>query len=161
MSPKEYNQCVDLYSDRLFRFILSNLKDEEEARDVVQNAFEVMWKNCPKVEFTKARSYLFTVGYHDMIDGIRKRKRIERLQPRHNNIPSGHFTYTGAKEIIEQYLEQLPDIQKSVLLLRDYEGYDYKEIGNITGLNESQVKVYIFRARQSLKELIVRTENVI
>jgi RNA polymerase sigma-70 factor (ECF subfamily) len=58
-------------------------------------------------------------------------------------------------------LELLPEIQKSVLLLRDYEGYDYSEIGTITGLNESQVKVYIFRARTFLKNYIGKQEVVI
>jgi RNA polymerase sigma-70 factor (ECF subfamily) len=48
-----------------------------------------------------------------------------------------------------------------VLLLRDYEGYDYAEIGQITGLNESQVKVYIFRARTFLKNYIGKIEAVI
>ena len=69
--------------------------------------------------------------------------------------------YTGTKELIDHHLDQLPEIQKSVLLLRDFEGYDYNEIGKITKLNESQVKVYIFRARKSLKEFIVKTENLI
>jgi RNA polymerase sigma-70 factor (ECF subfamily) len=45
--------------------------------------------------------------------------------------------------------------------LRDYEGYSYEEIGKITGLNESQVKVYIYRARLNLKEYIGSLENVV
>jgi RNA polymerase sigma-70 factor (ECF subfamily) len=48
-----------------------------------------------------------------------------------------------------------------VLLLRDYEGYNYEQIGEITGLNESQVKVYIYRARIAMKEYLVSLENVI
>ena len=58
-------------------------------------------------------------------------------------------------------LQQLPDIQKSVILLRDYEGYSYKEIGDITNLSEAQVKVYIYRARLFLKKYIVSPEYVI
>jgi RNA polymerase sigma-70 factor (ECF subfamily) len=57
-------------------------------------------------------------------------------------------------EVLEEALNRLPAIQKQVILLRDYEGYDYKEIGKITDLTESQVKVYIFRARKSLKAYI-------
>jgi RNA polymerase sigma-70 factor (ECF subfamily) len=45
--------------------------------------------------------------------------------------------------------------------LRDYEGYSYEEIGEITGLNESQVKVYIYRARLALKQYIGSLENVL
>lgn len=162
MNPAEYNRCVDLYSDAVFRFIYSNRKDEDEARDAVQDAFETMWRNVEKVEFAKAKSYLFSVAYHDMIDNIRKRKRIVELQEKHEYIPTSHQgVYTGAKQLVEQGLERLTDIQKQVLMLRDYEGYDYREIGNITGLNESQVKVYIFRARKTLKDFIVKTENVL
>jgi RNA polymerase sigma-70 factor (ECF subfamily) len=46
-------------------------------------------------------------------------------------------------------------------LLRDYEGYSYDEIGEITGLNESQVKVYIYRARISLKNYLVKMEYIV
>ncbi|HZG01151.1 MAG TPA: RNA polymerase sigma factor [Chitinophagales bacterium] len=162
MNPAEYNRCVDLYSDAVFRFIYSNRKDEDEARDAVQDAFETLWRNVEKVELAKAKSYLFSVAYHDMIDNIRKQKRIEQLQEKHEYIPANRTEhYTGAKQLVEQGLERLPEIQKQVLMLRDYEGYDYKEIGNITGLNESQVKVYIFRARKTLKDFIGKTENVL
>jgi RNA polymerase sigma factor (sigma-70 family) len=56
---------------------------------------------------------------------------------------------------------KLPDMQKTVLLLRDYEGYDYAEIGKITNLSESQVKVYIFRARKEMKKYLVSIDLII
>jgi RNA polymerase sigma-70 factor (ECF subfamily) len=64
-------------------------------------------------------------------------------------------------DVLNEALEQLPTIQKSVIMLRDYEGYSYEEIEEITGLNESQVKVYIYRARVALKEYIGKIENVL
>jgi RNA polymerase sigma factor (sigma-70 family) len=65
------------------------------------------------------------------------------------------------KAILNTALAQLPDIQRTVILLRDYEGYNYDEIGTITGLNESQVKVYIYRARVFLKSYLVDLDRVI
>ena len=62
---------------------------------------------------------------------------------------------------LEKALNKLPEIQKSVVLLRDYEGYSYEEIGEICGLKESQVKVYIFRARTFLKNYIGSIEKVV
>jgi RNA polymerase sigma-70 factor (ECF subfamily) len=62
------------------------------------------------------------------------------------------------KELIAMALEQLPDLQRQLILLRDLEGYDYCEISEITGLNMSQVKVYLFRARKSLKDTITTME---
>jgi len=65
------------------------------------------------------------------------------------------------QQVLNEALEKLPAIQKTVLLLRDYEGYNYAEIAEITDLTESQVKVYIFRARKGLKEYIKRLDLVI
>ena len=61
------------------------------------------------------------------------------------------------KELIDKSLDQLPELQKSIILLRDLEGYDYKEIGEILDLSESQVKVYLFRGRQKIKETLKNT----
>ena len=69
--------------------------------------------------------------------------------------------YSDLKEILDEAVEKLPEIQRSVLLLRDYEGYSYEEIGQITGLNESQVKVYIYRARIFMKNYLVSMDKVI
>ena len=64
-------------------------------------------------------------------------------------------------ESLEKALTQISEIQRTVILLRDYEGYSYAEIGEITGLNESQVKVNIFRGRQALKDIIGNPHNLI
>lgn len=161
MNLKEYNECVHAYSDAVYRFIYSNLKDRDDAADIVQSAFEVLWINLEKVEMDKAKSYLFTVAYRDMIDFIRKHKRKLPLDHIHENISSTMRPFTDAVSIVQHYLQALPEVQRHVLMLRDYEGYNYREIGEITGLSESQVKVYIFRARTTLKNLIVKKENVI
>src|SRR5436190_12575895 len=79
MTTSEYNNCVDEHADGLYRFILKNMKDEEEARDVVQDSFEKMWKNLLNIDGSKAKSYLFTTGYHTMIDRIRKKNRTSKL----------------------------------------------------------------------------------
>src|ERR1700754_5292538 len=77
MTEKEYNECVTLYADNVYRFILKNLRQEEDARDVVQTAFEKLWKNRQGVDAEKSKSYLFTIAYHQMIDHIRKTKRVQ------------------------------------------------------------------------------------
>src|SRR5437764_5793 len=79
MITSDYNTCVDDHADGLYRFILKNIKDEEEARDIVQDAFEKMWRNVENVEGKKAKSYLFTTAYHTMIDRIRRKKQKAEL----------------------------------------------------------------------------------
>jgi RNA polymerase sigma-70 factor (ECF subfamily) len=161
MTTSEYNKCVDEHADGLYRFILKNIKDEEEARDVVQDSFEKMWRNKDNVEGSKAKSYLFTTGYHTMIDRIRKQKHVSSYTEVNEESLFHTRQYTDLKEILNNAINLLPDTQKAVILLRDYEGYSYEEIGKITGLNESQVKVYIYRARLFLKEYIGSPEKVI
>jgi len=161
MTVSEYNQCVDLHSDGVYRFILKNIRDEEAAQDIVQDAFEKMWSKFREISAGSAKSYLFTTAYHRMIDYTRKEKKMERMSEgfERSGETAGH--YSDLKEILDEALDRLPELQKSLILLRDYEGYNYEEIGKITGLNESQVKVYIFRARTALKNYLVSIENLV
>lgn len=161
MTTAEYNACVDEHSDNVYRFILKNIKDEDKAKDIVQESFTKMWIKVEDIDYKKSRSYLFSTAYHTMIDMIRKDKKQGEMDEKSFN---EHFTerqYSDASEILSKAVEKLPEIQKNVLLLRDYEGYSYEEIGEITNLNESQVKVYIFRARKFLKNYIGSLDKVI
>ena len=65
------------------------------------------------------------------------------------------------KKALEAALARLSETQRSLVLLKDYEGYSYEEIGQIMGLSESQVKVYLHRARIQLKSYLVKIENLI
>jgi RNA polymerase sigma-70 factor (ECF subfamily) len=120
-----------------------------------------MWIKRKDIDFTKSKSYLFTTAYHTMIDYIRKNERITSLEGNEHYLSPTFDNYSDLKEVLDLALQQLPEIQRSVLLLRDYEGYSYKEIGDITSLTESQVKVYIYRARLALKKYIVTPDYVI
>ncbi len=161
MTVDEYNKSVDLYADGIFRFIVKNIKDEEKAKDVVQDTYEKLWMKIKDVSGEKVKSYLFTSAYHGMIDMIRRDKKQTRFEDINFNQHYTTETYSDAKEIVDRAAEKLPEIQRSVLMLRDYEGYSYKEIADITGLNESQVKVYIYRARVYLKEQLKSVDLLI
>lgn len=161
LTTDEYNQCVDDHADGVYRFILHNIRDKEQAQDIVQDAFEKMWINVANIQATKSKSYLFTTAYHTMLDKIRRSKKQGNWDEVSEAAYSHHSSYSGLKEVLKTALSRLPEIQRTVVLLRDYEGYSYDEIGEITGLNESQVKVYIYRARLTLKEYIGQIENVV
>ena len=161
MTAKEYNLCVDNYADGLFRFALKTLGDSDKANDVVQDCYERLWVKHEGVDFAKSKSYLFTSAYHACIDVIRAEKRSGALEEVKAEELSTNTQYSDLQEIIHEALKTLPEIQRSVILLRDYEGYSYQEIEEITGLNESQVKVYIYRARLSLKQYIGQLETVL
>ncbi len=161
MTTREYNNCVDQHADGVYRFILKNIKDEHDAQDIVQDAFEKLWINHKKLYPGKAKSYLFTTAYHTMIDHIRKIRHSGSIEDIPEASSETFRDYSDIKEVLDEALAKLTEIQRSVILLRDYEGYSYQEIGEITGLNESQVKVYIYRARVFLKNYIVSPEHVI
>ena len=161
MTVEEYNWAVDMYADNLYRFVLKNLKNEHMSGDIVQDTFEKLWMKLEYVSAIKVKTYLFTTAYHTMIDHIRKEKRYAGFDPADVNEPSHSGQYSDLGEVIEKAVGKLPEDQKAVVMLRDYEGYSYREIAEITGLSESQVKVYIYRARVFLKNYIGSLEQVI
>lgn len=163
MNRNEYNNAVKLYSSRLFTFIVKNINDTSKADDIVQDTFEKLWINRKKVELDSARQWLFTTGYRIMINQIKKSQK----QTSFGDYSQAYESRQGSqhqfeiKEYIEKAINQLPEIQKTIVLLRDMEGYDYKEIGEMINLTDSQVKVYLFRARKKLKSKLKNLLNLV
>lgn len=161
MTVKEYNRSVEEYADSVYRFILGNIKDEARSDDIVQDSYEKLWRNVVEIEYSVAKSWLFTTAYHTMIDILRKEKRMLRIEPAHEVEMIYESDYTDLNEILHKALDRLPEQQRISVMLRDYEGYAYKEIGEITGLSEAQVKINIYRGRIALKTYIGKIETVL
>jgi RNA polymerase sigma factor (sigma-70 family) len=151
MTDKDFNDCVDNFADGVYRFIVKNIRHTEDAQDIVQSAFEKLWVNREQVVTEKAKSYLFTVAYHQMIDHIRKSNKMPLSED--TFIPHQPINQEQAelKQLLMRAVNQLNPTQKSLVLLKDYEGYSYQEIAEIMNLSDSQVKVYLHRARLILK----------
>jgi RNA polymerase sigma factor (sigma-70 family) len=161
MTVKEYNRAVEEFSDSVYRFIRGNLKDEDRANDIVQDAYEKLWRHVAEIDLSVAKAWLFSTAYHNMIDIIRREKRMINLDASHEREMLYESDYIDLNDILHEALERLPEQQKSAVLLRDYEGYSYREIGEITGLSEAQVKINIYRGRLALKHYIGKIETVI
>ena len=164
MTLGEFNRCADLYSDALYAFVLKNLQNAAEAQDTVQEAYEKLWLKHSEIDFQKAKPYLFACAYHGLIDTVRKKRNcFLTCDDAASGLPQKHFQqFSGIREALDAALNRLPAEQKSVILLRDYQGYSYEEISQITGLTLSSVKVYIFRGRVAMKknlELLGLTVN--
>ena len=164
MTKDEYNKCVQHFSDGLFRFVLSNLRNRELAEDIVQETFVKVWERRNDIPMEKAKSYLFTTAYHTLIDQTRRKEYtayVSEEAASFVNAQGGSPHYPDVQEILHKAIATLPEVQASAILLRDYEGYSYEEIGQLLNLSESQVKVYIFRGRTALKNYLKSMDNII
>lgn len=160
MELKDYNSCVQEWADPLFRFAYKCTGNAEDARDVVQNSFEVLWQKRQEVLTEKAKAFLFQVAYRQSVDLFRKKGRVQYTgQPEHSG--SSNPGNPDLKRVLERALSQLDEQSRALVLLKDYEGYHYEEIAQITNLSETQVKVYLHRARKTLKNYLVSVENVL
>jgi RNA polymerase sigma factor (sigma-70 family) len=161
MTVKEYNRSVEEYADSVYRFIRGNLKDEARASDIVQDSYEKLWRRVTEIDYSVVKSWLFSTAYNNMIDILRREKKITPLEPAHENELISESQYTDLNEILNEALLRLPEQQKISVMLRDYEGYTYKEIAEITGSSEARVKINIYRGRIALKNFIGKIETVL
>ena len=157
MTVKEYNKAVKEYGDHIYRFIYRSLKDSGRAADIVQDTYEKLWRSVTEIEFDSVRAWLFTSAYNRMIDVIRKDSKIVPVEFYDDSSLFAEETRGDLNELLHNALEKLPPVQRSVILLRDYEGYSYREIESITGLSEAQVKIQIYRGRVAMRNYLVKT----
>ena len=161
MKTKEYNKAVESFSGQLYRFTVKIMKNHDDANDIVQDSYMKLWEHKSKIEFIKAKSWLFTTAYNGSINNLKKQNRSQSLETIPYNEPYYfHEEDFKLKELINKSLDTLPTIQKSIILLRDLEGYSYKEIGEILKLKESQVKVYLFRGRKMIKQQLTAVKAI-
>jgi len=161
MTADDYDHAVDLYADGIYRFAVKHLRDKDRAKDVVQESFARLWVKVDQVEAAKVKSYLFTTAHHAIVDEVRKCGRSTRMEEHYDNLRSVSQDQPDLKQVLDAALATLPPVQRSVVLLRDLEGYSYEEIAELTSLNLAQVKVYIYRGRTALKEYIGQLDLVL
>ena len=156
MTARQYDEMVINHSDALYRFAHSMLGDKMDAEDVVQGVFERLWSKHPNVETNRTKTYLFTSVHRACIDVFRRRKStqkvLEILATDNIQVVPDQLE---KRQLAEYLLRHLSEGQRSLVLLRDYEGYSYKEIGEIAGLSLAQVKINLFRARKKIQEVLL------
>lgn len=152
MTLEEYNLSVHDYSNRVCRFVDKLLLNTSAAKDVTQDAYLRLLQHREEVAAAKARAWLFTTAYRLSMDYLKYQNKWlgEEHLPDHSVEPQN----LDLKQVMNEALSLLSEVQRSIVLLKDYEGYSYDEIGQMLELNESQVKVYLFRARKKMKEHI-------
>ena len=147
--------------NKLFRLALRITLNREEAEDVVQDTMIKVWNARERwQEFDSIEAYSLTIARNLSIDRIKKmdnqndsleEQTTERLDET-SSTPSERMIQKDKLDIVRNIINELPEKQRSCLQLRDIEGKSYKEIADILSITEDQVKVNIFRARQTVKQ---------
>ena len=147
--------------NKLFRLALRITLNREEAEDVVQDTLIKVWNARDRWrELDSIEAYSFTIARNLSLDRIKKmenqndsleEQNTERLDE-NTSTPSERMIQKDKLNIVRNIIDELPEKQRSCLQLRDIEGKSYKEIADILSITEDQVKVNIFRARQTVKQ---------
>jgi len=155
ITQSDFNKAVEINSDRLYGYMLKLVKDKDEAKNWVQEAFTILWENRAKVDPANTKSFLFTTAYRKMVDNYRRQKIGAAITAEiTRNELSAHSTQYDKKQLLDLAFSQIGDQYKALILLRDYEGYDYQSIAEISGVSLSAVKVNLFRARKAMKDAL-------
>ncbi len=158
MTEKEYNESVTSWSDDIYRFAIRCCDDTAVSQDAVQEAFASLWQKRETIEADKAKGYLFSVAYHTAINHHRRQKVRRQAEPELLATTDSYVSPNeefDLAEAINRALSQLPEVQRALMQLRDIEGYSFEEIGNMLQLSTQQVHVYLFRARATMKKLLL------
>ena len=144
---------IDELGAPLYRYAFHFMRNEEDAKDIVQDVFEKLWINRKKIDLERVKSWLYKCTQNAMINFLNKKSRTRYMDsqslPERPSMPDSTFE---SQQMVERIVNILPPVQKSIILLRDIEGYSYDDIGQILDLSPSQVKVYLFRARMKIKK---------
>jgi RNA polymerase sigma-70 factor (ECF subfamily) len=154
MKTRTYNEIVDAHADSLYRYLLKNMRSQADAEDAMQIVFARLWEHRTEVDVKRVKSWLFTVGHRVMIDAFRKHKPTTPVLPIHLGSRAEEERW-DMQEILDRALSHLSTVQRQLVTLRDYEGYSYAEMAKMVNLTESQVKVYLFRARKKMRSFLI------
>lgn len=159
MQVKEFNQLVNRLKDKMYRLALRVVNNQEEAEDVVQESLIKIWNKRDKLaEIENPAAYCMTITRNMGIDKLRGRKvvttDIDEQYSIKANSPDPERDLIAKDELssVMKVVDALPENHRTVIQLRDIEGYTYKEISEMTGFSIEKVKVYLHRARTRLRQ---------
>ena len=154
--------------NELFRLALRITLNRAEAEDVVQETMLKVWNRREQWDqLDSIEAFCLTICRNLALD---KLKRLDNQAATLEGTPdAADLSYTSNPEeqavqrdriaLVRRLIDQLPEKQRSVMQLRDMEGKSYKDIAVVLGISEEQVKVNIFRARQTIKKAFIKNEE--
>jgi RNA polymerase sigma factor (sigma-70 family) len=164
MTPQEFKIKVFPLRNKLYRFSKRILDDPEEAKDIVQEVFIKLWNKGDKLAEYKSIEALAMVTTRNLcLDKLRGRKYpSESLDNLRNEVEvtgkEEQQDLTDMVQKIHHIIKTLPELQRTVIQLRDIEGYDFDEISGILDMNENAVRVNLSRARKKIRDILVNNK---
>lgn len=152
------------FRDKLYRLALRLLNSSDEASDIAQEVWTRLWQKRAEIpKLNNAESFAFTMTRNLCLDVLKSsRLKNERLDAVHENTfvspQSDSIELNEKMALIHQAISNLPEQQKTVMQLRDIEGYELTEIAQMLDLTQNNTKVILCRARQSVRQMILNFE---
>ncbi|MBT8147018.1 MAG: sigma-70 family RNA polymerase sigma factor [Gammaproteobacteria bacterium] len=154
----QYQQAISQYRQRVFSFAYYSLRAREDAEDITQDVFIRLWQHWRKIDHDRMGAWLMRVAHNSVIDHVRRQKNERQrvdLPDTLEDAVSVEDTELESQEFqrhLETAISELNDPYRSILIMRDIQGLSYQEIEQTLNLSQSQVKVYLHRARRQLRE---------
>ncbi|MCB9685094.1 MAG: sigma-70 family RNA polymerase sigma factor [Alphaproteobacteria bacterium] len=166
-----YRGLVEKYQGRVYAMVYGMLRNREDARDVTQEAFVKAYRNLESFRLESSfYTWIYRIAMNLAIDFTRKRKRRETsgfdeniaARDEDGDIAEAHHEDGPGRQLERKQLfarimtamQQLPEDQRQVILLRELEGLQYKEIAEIMEIPEGTVMSRLFYARKKLQKLL-------
>ena len=167
MKKVSFRNDVLPLKNELFRLALRITLNRAEAEDIVQDTLIKVWNRREEWNaLDSIEAFSLTVCRNLSLDRIRKKgndndslEDVKAAEPLASSNPQDRMIQTDKVRLIRQIVDGLPEKQRSCMQLRDFEGKTYKEIAGVLDISEEQVKVNIFRARQTVKQKYLKLDN--
>ena len=166
MLVRDFKTDVLPISNKLLRFALQILQNEEEAKDVLQDVFLKLWQKrdeLGKVENLEA--FAIRMIRNRCLDLIRSRRTVslelvkKNRQQEEDCSDADYLENTELAGLVKRIIAELPDLQRTVIHLRDIEQLEYEEIAEVTELNVNAIRVNLSRARKKVRDEILKIQN--
>ncbi|MCB1670184.1 MAG: sigma-70 family RNA polymerase sigma factor [Gammaproteobacteria bacterium] len=154
----QYKQAISQYRQRVFSFAYYSLRAREDAEDITQDVFIRLWQHWQKIDHDRIGAWLMRVAHNSVVDHLRRNRHEQQRVDLPDTLEEAVAVEDPGLEseqfrgALESAISSLADPHRSIVIMRDIQGLSYQEIEQTLNLSQSQVKVYLHRARRQLRE---------
>lgn len=163
MDSSQFNNQILILSDKLFRLAKSMLRNADAAQDAVQDLSMKLWEKRAKLDDVENMPAFAMKAMRNLcLDSLRQGRNEEELPPEKELAELNPYQQTEQKDLaahVRNMIDNLPELQRAIIRMRDVEGMELAEIAFITTLTENAVSVNLSRARQKIREKILNEQK--